>query len=90
MKVTAVFQCTEKVPQGQGFKLAFMPPYCVDRTPGAPYDAATASERYRRVNEEWAPATPSGSLSMQVDNPAASAQFEQGEFYLLTFERFER
>ncbi len=91
MKVTAVFQCTRKEQLPHGTELAFMPPYNVDTKRGAAYDPAVdmQGERYRRVNEGWSKHTPSGALSMTVTNEAAVAQFEQGEYYLLTFERFE-
>ena len=42
---------------------------------------------YDESNKEWAEATPSGSLSMVIDNPAAAEFIEQGQTYELTFVR---
>lgn len=36
-------------------------------------------------DQRFAKATPSGSLTMQVDNPAAAEQFELGKFFYLDF-----
>jgi hypothetical protein len=36
-------------------------------------------------NKEWATATPSGSLSMNIDNPAAWGHFKVDEEYFLDF-----
>ncbi len=87
-KVTAVFQCTSKTTNkdypGQVY-LSFVPPYCVDGGEALPKD-----ERFKRVNEGWSTATPSGALSMSITNPAAHEAFEQGEIYLLSFEKFPR
>jgi hypothetical protein len=41
------------------------------------------------ANAEWASATPSGSLQMTVRNDLATAQFEIGKEYYLTFEAAE-
>lgn len=50
-----------------------------DLTFNAQYDETIEEDRrYSRY-------TPSGSLSMHVDNPAALAQFEQGKAYYLDF-----
>jgi hypothetical protein len=88
--VTAVFQCTKKQETGGGnaTELVFNPPYQIDTMKGQPHDPATQTDRYKRVNESWSPYTPCGQLSMQVNGPAAES-FEQGEYYLLTFEKFE-
>lgn len=37
-------------------------------------------------NEGWSEATPSGTLSIHISNPAAFEQFEEGKDYYLTFE----
>lgn len=42
---------------------------------------------YDESNKEWAEATPSGSLTMVIDNPKAAATIIQGDTYELTFER---
>jgi hypothetical protein len=90
MKVTAVFQCTRKEQTAYGTELNFTPPYCVDKKPGEPRQPdETYEERWQRVNEGWSAATPNGALSMTVTNPAALEQFEQGQYYLLSFEKFE-
>lgn len=36
-------------------------------------------------NKAWAEATPSGSLSMHINNPGAFGAFEQGREYFLDF-----
>lgn len=38
-----------------------------------------------RENREWAQATPFGSIEMGILNEAATAYFEQGQEYLVTF-----
>ncbi len=38
------------------------------------------------TNAAWAAATPSGELTMQIDNPVAAAQFLPGKEYLLRIE----
>lgn len=90
MRVTAVFQCTEKRPGGGGTHLSFTPPYAVDLLKGMAHDANLEAhqKRWKNVNEQWSQATPSGALSMLVTNPAAAEAFEQGGIYLLTFEPF--
>lgn len=37
-------------------------------------------------NKDWAQATPSGELRMQIDNPEAASQFVAGECVVVTFE----
>lgn len=37
------------------------------------------------ANVEWSKATPSGSLQMNITNPAAYEQFEVGKEYFLDF-----
>jgi hypothetical protein len=37
-------------------------------------------------NKPWSEYTPSGSIEMQITNPAAFEQFELGKTFLLTFE----
>ena len=87
-KVTAVFQCTKKEETSNGTELAFTPPYNVDTKPGEPHAPdGSDRERWKRVNEDWSPYTPCGSLTMTV-NGAAAASFERDGIYLLTFERF--
>jgi hypothetical protein len=89
-KVTAVFKVTSKEPTGDGVVVRMMPPYCVDTMKGAPHDPAVASDaRYQRVNEGWAQHTPSGSVEMYITNPGAAAALAEGEYYLLTFERYD-
>lgn len=46
-------------------------------------DYGTAAEP---KNGEWAKATPSGTITMVIDNPAASDQFELGREFTVTFE----
>lgn len=41
------------------------------------------------ANREWASATPGGSVQMTVRNEVASAYFERGKEYYLTFEEAE-
>lgn len=41
---------------------------------------------YGQGNEEWAKATPFGSLEMTIDNPRAQGQIEPGRDYLVTIE----
>lgn len=41
---------------------------------------------YGPGNEEWSKATPTASLEMVIDNPAAQGQFEPGKDYLVRFE----
>jgi hypothetical protein len=38
-----------------------------------------------RENRQWASATPYGTITMGIRNDAATAYFEQGEEYLVTF-----
>ena len=57
--------------------------------------ATSPSEKYAEVvtlhavaatdgpNAEWAKYTPSGQLTMQIDNPGAWGRFEQGKEYFL-------
>ena len=40
-----------------------------------------------RENRQWAQATPGGTIEMFVLNDAATAQFEKGSEYLVTFEK---
>ncbi len=44
------------------------------------FDAVTSGSE---ENKTWAKYTPSGQLRMQIDNPAASDQFEAGKEYYL-------
>jgi hypothetical protein len=37
-------------------------------------------------NAEWAKATPSGEITMVIDNPAAAEQFTPGREFTVTFE----
>lgn len=37
------------------------------------------------ANKEWAKWTPSGQLSMQIDNPDAQGRFKPGGYYFLDF-----
>lgn len=37
-------------------------------------------------NEEWAQATPGGSLELTISNPDAYRQFEVGQYVMLTLE----
>lgn len=37
-------------------------------------------------NKPWSQYTPSGTITMQIDNPPAAAAFELGRTFLLTFE----
>ena len=41
-------------------------------------------------NEEWAKATPSGSISLSINNPAAYGQFQPGDEFTVTFEKIEQ
>jgi hypothetical protein len=94
MKINCVFQCIGKEDHsGEGstsVNLTFMPPYCVDKRPGTPYDPATHDSRYQRVNEGWSKATPSGTLTMTVTTPEAAAAFVLNEYYALEFDAFAR
>lgn len=36
-------------------------------------------------NASFTKASPSGTIEMQIDNPAASVQFEPGKFYYVDF-----
>lgn len=47
--------------------------------------AATTGEE----NKTWAKYTPGGSINMSIDNPDASALFENGKYYRVTFELFD-
>lgn len=40
-------------------------------------------------NNRFAKATPSGTLTMQVDNPGAACQFEPGKSYYVDFTRVD-
>jgi len=46
---------------------------------GAVYDTSTPE------NERFTKATPSGQITMSIDNPAALEQFEIGKSYYLDF-----
>lgn len=46
---------------------------------GVQYDASIPED------QKFCKATPSGSIEIQVDNPAAVAQFELGKFYYVDF-----
>lgn len=37
-------------------------------------------------NKEWASATPSGEIVMQISNPDASGQFDVGDEWTVTFD----
>lgn len=41
------------------------------------------------ANTEWAKYTPSGSLSMKIDNPDAQGFFKPGKEYILTIREAE-
>jgi hypothetical protein len=78
MSVRAKFRCTEKTSRssasGYGEK-----PQPVD-TEEVTLVAVMGDE-----NKEWSKWTPSGSLKMQINNPAALAAFEVGKDYFLDF-----
>lgn len=40
-------------------------------------------------NKSWSAATPAGQASLTISNPTARGAFEEGKFYLLTFEPYE-
>jgi len=90
MKITAVFKVHSKAPdQCGGEQVQMHPPYAMPMKPGetkSPED--TSGEGWKRVND-WSKYTPSGSISMQITNPAAAEAFEQGKTYLVTFEPYE-
>lgn len=70
--VTAKVKCYSKNDVGEGnASLAFSANYTDDKG--------------NRINEDWAVATPTLSVSMTV-NAAAAQRFEQGKAYTLTFE----
>lgn len=41
-------------------------------------------------NKEWSAATPSGSVTLVINNTAAAEQFELGQDYLITFEKADK
>lgn len=43
-----------------------------------------------RENRQWASATPSGHIQLAILNDRATAYFEQGQEYLVTFEKAAR
>lgn len=96
MKVTAVFTCCSKVEEGNGVRVRFIPPYCVDTEPGIGVPAGLAGEewsryyasRWSRVNQDWSQATPAGSVDLLITNRSAADAFLENETYLLTFEKF--
>jgi hypothetical protein len=47
---------------------------------------AVVSQSEGDVNEAWAAATPSGELTMQIDNPVAAAQFTPGKYWLVSMQ----
>lgn len=74
MSVRAKFQCSSVVPQG-----AQTPEYtCMSVHLHAVYADG-------KGNESWSKATPNGSLTMTITNPAALEQFVPGKTYFLDF-----
>jgi hypothetical protein len=65
MDARAKFQCSEATKDLYGWKYTFM----------VVYDQSTPE------NQRFTKSTPSGTLTMRVDNPAVS--FEPGKFYYL-------
>lgn len=40
-------------------------------------------------NKSWSAATPAGQASLTISNPTARGAFEEGKFYMITFEPFD-
>jgi hypothetical protein len=73
--VTAKFRCTEKADRASAYG-----------APGSPTSGHVhLSPVMGPENKPWSQYTPSGSIEMQIDNPAALAAFEVGKDYLITF-----
>lgn len=70
MAVTARMSCNSSVQIGDNRQVQFAPVYSSD--PDSP-------------NYSWSKYTPSGSLMLNITNPAAYEQFEVGKTYELTF-----
>lgn len=50
-----------------------------------PAEVVVLSAAMGDENKQWAKYTPSGQISMQIDNPAALEQFEIGKFFYVDF-----
>ncbi len=70
MSVRAKFYCNAITPSGDGHQISLNVVYS--------NDVQSEDGRFTK-------ATPSGSLTMQVDNPAAGIQFEVGKSYYVDF-----
>jgi hypothetical protein len=90
MKVNAVFTVYGKKDNGYGgVDVQMSPPYALPLKPGEQKpEGDSAGAGWKRVND-WATATPSGSITMTITNPAAAAAFEPQKTYLVTFEPYE-
>jgi hypothetical protein len=85
MKVRAMFYC-EAVTPHQGNSLA------VNVRLSAAFGTYLTNKGLPEAdaNTEWAKYTPNGQLTMTIDNPTASNQFEIGEVYELQIEKVSK
>ncbi len=77
--VRAKFRCTAKTSRTQSGSYGPTPTPPVD-TEEVQFQAVMGDE-----NKEWSKWTPSGQVTMTINNPAALAQFEVGKDYFLDF-----
>jgi hypothetical protein len=75
MSVKAKFKCIAVTPHEEGKSVQF----------SAVVAYGPNGERLDG-NEQWAKATPSGTLNMFISNPEAADQFQPEKDYYLTFE----
>lgn len=73
MTTRAKFRCSKIEDFGNGSKLVHLAVVCLS-------DAEKSPE-----NKSFTRWTPSGTIQMQIDNPAASCQFEPQKYYYVDF-----